>query len=404
MPPKPRAVVVLPSTSYRAPDFMSAAESLGVELVVASEQPPPLDMGERYVQIDCSNPWEAAATIAALGDDVPLDGIAAADDSGVVVAAMAGTDLGLRSNTPEAARATTNKARMRALLADAEVPQPKHRRVGTNDDLAHAADEVGLPVVLKPLGRSASQGVIRVDSPDSLQETADRIRRIVDDEDADLLVEEYLPGREVAVEGLVRDGELTVLTVFDKPDTSSGPSFPETILVTPSQLGSGELDECSRVATEAVRALGLTHGPVHLELKVDNGHVRVLEVAARSIGGLCSRSLNFGLMGTTLETLILRNALGLDKPELKRESHASGVLMIPIPHGGTLRSVEGVDEVRRIPGITGVDITIRPGAQVLPPPEGDRYLGFAFARAGTASSVEAALRKAKDALRVEVDP
>lgn len=389
----PRAVVILPSTTYRAGDFVAAAQALDVDLVVASEQPPPLDMGDGYLQIDCSDPETAAAAVIALGDDVPLDGVVSADDRGVIIAAIAASRLGLAGNDPSAAASTRNKAKMRDRLAAHEVPQPAFRTLSPGEDATEAGDQLGYPLVVKPVSRSASQGVLRVDSSHDLELTIRRVRAIVGDED--LLLEKYVPGFEVAVEGLVREGELTVLAVFDKPDAPSGPSFPETILVTPSRLGEEEMSECVRVARQTIAGLGLSHGPVHIELKVDRDQVRVIEVAARSIGGLCSRSLSFGLMDTTLETLILRNALMMDKPELRRQTEASGVLMIPIEQAGTLRMVRGIEESRDIEGITGIDLTIPPGTPVSPVPEGDRYLGFVFARARDPESVESALRKAK---------
>jgi biotin carboxylase len=398
----PKAVVVLPSTTYRASDFVSAAEALGIDLVVASEQPPPIEMGDRYLHIDCSDPQRAADAITNLGDGVSLDGVVAADDAGVEVASLAGKALGLASNDPEAARATRDKALLRNRLRAAEVPQPDFAVVEQGGSLDHAAKTVGFPLVIKPLSRSASQGVIKVDHYEDLQATADRVRGIIKDDTEGLLFESYLPGDEVAVEGLVRDGELMVLAIFDKPDTSPGPVFPETILVTPSRLPEPSQAECVRVAEAALNAIELTHGPVHVELKVLDGHVRVLEVAARSIGGLCSRSLSFGLMGTSLESLILRNAVGMDKPELRRETAASGVLMIPIPQSGTLSSIDGIEEVRELADITGIDITINVGSEILAPPDGDRYLGFVFARAATPDAVETALRKAMTKIDVSV--
>ncbi len=401
----PRAVVILPSTTYRAHDFVAAAESLGIDLVVASENPPPFDMGDRYLHIDCSDPQRAADSIASLGDQTAFDGVVAADDAGVMVASLAGTTLGLAANTPEAAEATRDKLLLRSRLATTEVPQPRFAVLEpTRSSAEEASNAVGFPLVVKPLSRSASQGVIRVDRPQDLPPTIDRVREIIGDRrhTQRLLLEAYLPGDEVAVEGIIGNGELMVLAIFDKPDTSEGPSFPETILVTPSRLSDESQQECIRVAEAALRGLGLTHGPVHIELKIDNGRASVLEVAARSIGGLCSRSLNFGLMGTTLESLILRNAVGMDKPELRREQHASGVLMIPIPRSGILSSIEGIDQARTIPHITGVDITINVGSDILAPPEGDRYLGFVFARADTPDSVESALRKAKNTISVLV--
>ena len=398
----PTAVVLLPSTTYRASDFLRAAEGLGIDLVVASEHPPPFDMGDRYLQVDCSDPTRAAEAIVALGDQVPIDGVVAADDAGVVAAAIAGRKLGVRANHPDAAAATRDKGLQRSILAKAEVPQPGFAMLSPFDDGREAAALLGYPLVLKPLDRSAGQGVIRVDGPDELGPALARVRSIVG-ESSTLLLDEYMTGNEVALEGLVREGELTTLAVFDKPGATAGPYFPETILVTPSLLTESAQAECRRVAAAALTAMGIVHGPVHVEMKVEGERARVLEVAARSIGGLCSRSLNFGLLETTLETLILRNAIGLEKPELRREPTASGVLMVPIPRPGRLVSVEGLDRVRTLEHISAIDITTTPGSHVDPPPEGDRYLGFVFARGSERAGVEGALRQAMEIIEVVVE-
>ena len=398
----PRAVVVLPSNTYRAADFIEAAESLGVELVVASENPSPIEMGDRYVTIDCSDPMAAAETIVAHGDKGPIDAVIAADDQGVLVAANASAKLGLAGNSPEAAALTRDKLAMRTRLRASEVDQPEFAELPPDDPGDGVSRSVGFPMVIKPRDRSASQGVIRVDHSDELVSAAARIRSIVG-ADATLLVESFVPGFEIAIEGLVDAGNLIVLAIFDKPDTSSGPYFPETVFVTPSRLPEEALAEAERVAASAVRALGLTHGPVHVELKVDGTRAWVIEVAARSIGGLCSRSLNFGLMGTSLETLILRNALGATKPELRRESVASGVLMVPTPGEGTVSGFAGEAETRSIEGVTGLDFTVTPGDRVVPPPEGDRYVGFVYARAPTPEQVETALRQAQAKIEVQLE-
>ena len=398
----PTAVVILPTSTYRAADFLKAAESLGIDLVVASEHPPPFDMGDRYLQIDCSDPVAAAETIASLGDVVPIDGVVAADDQGVMVAAHAASILGLVGNPPDAAAATRDKLLMRNRLAMAEIDQPAYSGLGPQDSADEVTSAVGFPLVIKPTDRSASQGVIRVDRPEDVEPAVTRIRKIVGD-DATLLVERFAPGAEIAVEGLIDDGELTVLAVFDKPDTSSGPYFPETLFITPSRLPEESIAEAERTTATAVRALGLISGPVHVELRVEGDRARIIEVAARSIGGLCSRSLNFGLMGTSLESLILRNAVGRRPKALRREPVASGVLMIPTPRSGMLKGVEGEAETRRIEGITGIDYTITPGSRIVAPPEGERYLGFVYARSETPEEVEAALRKAMATLEVQLE-
>lgn len=398
----PAIVVILPTSTYRASDFIEAADALGVDLIVASEEPAPFDIGDRYIQIDCADAETAAEAIARLGDEIAIDGVVAADDQGVMVAAHASALLGLSGNDPGAAQATRDKLLMRNLLSGSEVGQPRFASVGPDTDPATVIDQVGLPLVLKPLDRSASQGVIRVDHERDFASTAARIRGIVGT-DAPLLAESFVDGPEIAIEGIIRDGDLVVLAVFDKPDTTSGPYFPETIFVTPSRLPADALAEAERTASRAVLGLGLSSGPVHIELKMAAERVVVIEVAARSIGGLCSRSLDFGLMGTSLETLILRNAMGLDKPGLRRQDRASGVLMIPTTESGTLLRIEGEDDVRALDGITGVDFTTRPGNAVVAPPEGDRYLGFVYARGASADGVESALRKAMTTLEVQLE-
>jgi biotin carboxylase len=279
---------------------------------------------------------------------------------------------------------------MRDAFARAGVPQPAY------------GESAGFPRVVKPLSRSGSQGVIRADTPVEAQAAADRIRAMLGDPDAELLVEQFVPGDEVAVEGLLAAGRLEVLAVFDKPDPLDGPYFEETIYVTPSRRPAEVLDEVHRLTAQAAAALGLTEGPVHAEMRIgDDGSVTVLELAARTIGGLCSRSLRFGL-GISLEEVILRHALGMPLDHLRREDLASGVMMLPIPHAGVLREVHGQDAARAVPGVAGLEISIPRGRRVLPLPEGDRYLGFLFAKADTPERVEAALREAHARLEVEI--
>ena len=262
-------------------------------------------------------------------------------------------------------------------------------------DVAAVAREVGLPCVVKPLGLSGSRGVIRADDADQARRAAERVWGILsaarEAPGAPLLLESYLPGEEVAVEGLLRGGRLEVLAIFDKPDPLEGPYFEETLYVTPSRLATGVLAEVEAVTARAALALGLREGPIHAELRVDGERVSVLELAARSIGGLCSRTLRFGA-GVSLEQIILRHALGLGLDDLAREPVAAGVMMIPIPGAGVLRAVEGQDEARAVEGIGALEITIAAGRPVVPLPDGDRYLGFMFARGASAEAVERALR------------
>jgi biotin carboxylase len=404
-----RVLLILPSETYRAEDFIDAARSLGVDVVVASDRRPALAgvMGDRGLRVDLRRPEAAASQIVSLAGKVPLDGIVAADDPGVLAANLAASRLGLPHNSLEAVRTTRDKAAMRAALERAGVPQPAYRTVSTRDDVASVGAGLGWPCVLKPVSLSASRGVIRVDDGAAAEEAAKRIRTIlgddVDDGTDPLLVERFVPGPEVAVEALLRDGRLELLAIFDKPDPLEGPYFEETLYVTPSRLSRPRQDEIAQIVASATSGLGLTEGPVHAELRLGPFGPVVIEVAARAIGGLCSRALRFG-MGVTLEELILRHALGMPVRHRGRPWRASGVMMVPVARRGLLRSVRGRGEAASVPGVAGVEITVAPGQELVPLPEGDRYLGFIFARGSTPEEVEGALRAAHARLEVELDP
>lgn len=396
--------MLLPTATYRATDFLAAAARLGVDVVVGSEHRQALArlMDDRAVVVPLGAVDAAVEVIVALHRRTPLNAVLAVDDQGVAVAAAAAERLGLVHNPPEAVALTKDKARMRDRLAAASLPQPAYRVVPPGTDVALAASEVGYPCVVKPVSRSASQGVIRVDDAREAAAAGIRIRAIVGDGPDPLLVERFVPGAEVAVEGLLRGGRLEVLAVFDKPDPMDGPFFEETIYVTPSRQPPSALAAIEATAARAAEVLGLLEGPVHIELRTSAaGMVTVLELAARSIGGLCARALRFGV-GVSLEEVIVRHALGLGLDDLAREPAASGVMMLPIRSAGVLAGVFGQERALAVEGVVGLEISIAPGRPVVPLPEGDRYLGFVFARGPTAATVERALRRAEACLDVRL--
>ncbi len=400
-----RVLLLLPSETYRAADFLAAARSLGVEVVIGCERRQAMagSMGDRAIVVPLEAVERAVATIVALHARRPLDAVLAVDDQGLMVAAAASERLGMAHNPQAAAAATRDKAALRALLAASSVPQPDYRVVAPGHQVAEAATEIGYPCVVKPLSRSGSQGVIRIDDAAQAASAEARVRSIVGLSEP-LLVERFVPGAEVAVEGLLEGGSLEVLAVFDKPDPLDGPFFEETIYVTPSRLPAPVLAAIETTVASATAALGLEHGPVHAELRVGpSGQLTVLEVAARSIGGLCARALRFGA-GVSLEELIIRNAVGAGLKGLSREAQASGVMMLPIRSAGTLERVSGQSDALAVDGVVGLEISIAIGRPLVPLPEGDRYLGFVFARGRDPADVELTLRRAEAALQVVVRP
>ncbi len=429
-----RILLLLPTRTYRTADFLAAADRLGVEVVVGAERRNALDavIGGRTLRVQLDDPARGAATIERYAADHPLDAVVGVDDGSTLVAAVAAERLGLPHNPAAAVERSRDKARARQAFAAAGLPTPgfaTHPATLAPPQLVTLATMTRYPCVLKPLGRSGSQGVIRADDPAAFVAGFRRVAGILGcdadghgdandsgdardpdeprtsaaDQAARILVEDFIPGVEVALEGLLRAGTLKVLAIFDKPDPLDGPFFEETLYVTPSRLDAGRQREVELAAARATRALGLREGPVHAEVRLNADGAWVLEVAARSIGGLCARTLRFGA-GVTLEELILRHAAGLDLPPHDRERSASGVLMLPIRRAGRLREVRGQAGARAVPGIEGLTITVPRGETLVPLPEGDRYLGFLFARAATPDAVERALRTAWAALEVVVDP
>ncbi|MGI8759110.1 MAG: ATP-grasp domain-containing protein [Acidimicrobiales bacterium] len=405
-----RVLLILPTGTYRAADFVRAASALRVEVVVASEhrQAMAAAMEGRALVVPLRRPEAAADAIVAFAGRYPVDAVVAVDEQGVMAAALACERLGLAHNPPAAVAATRDKARLRQALAAAGVAQPEFRVARPDADLRRLAGEVGLPCVVKPVSLSGSRGVIRADDPGAAAAAGARVRAILgaaeEDPAGPLLVEAFVPGAEVAVEGLLRGGELEVLAVFDKPDPLDGPFFEETIYVTPSRLAGATSAAVAALVAAGAAALGLREGPVHAEVRVGGAGTppRLLELAARSIGGLCSRALRFGT-GMSLEEVILRHALGLGLDDLRREATASGVMMVPIPRSGDLVEVRGVDAARSVPGVEGLEITLAKGRPVRALPEGDRYLGFLFASGPTPEAVEEALREAHGRLEVVIN-
>jgi biotin carboxylase len=399
-----RVLLLLPTTSYRIPDFLAAASKLGVEVTVASEEPSTMERlnPDGLLTLDFGDPGACAARVAEFASRRAVAAVLGVDERTAVAAAAIAERLGLPHDPVDAVAGAGNKARSRERLASAGVASPGHRLFHVGDDPVAAAAAARYPCVLKPTFLAASRGVIRADAPGQFVEAWRRIARILEAPEVserggssarEILVEDFVPGLEVALEGLLTGGQLRVLALFDKPDPLDGPFFEETIYVTPSRLPADIQERCADVAAAGARALGLRHGPIHAEMRVNESGVWIIEIAARSIGGLCSRTLRFGT-GTSLEELILGHALGLEAQPAVREGSAAGVMMIPIPAGGVLEETRGVESARAIPGIAEVTISAHIGQRIVALPEGDRYLGFIFSRAETPDRAEAALREA----------
>jgi ATP-grasp domain/L-amino acid ligase C-terminal domain 2/ATP-grasp N-terminal domain len=422
-----RVLVFASKLGYQTRSLDEAARKLAVDILFVTDRCHQLDdpWGDRAIAVHFESPDAAASAVldAVRANAQAVDGILTFGDRPAVAAAYVARGLGLAYNHPVAVQACRSKLRTREVFRDAGLPGPWFRTVALHPSPEPALLGISYPCVLKPMSLSASQGVIRANSREEFIAAAERIRKllaspeILATREANLdqvIVEGYLPGREVALEGLLTDGQLRVLAIFDKPDPLEGPYFEETIYVTPSRLSPSELRDVERSARESVRALGLTQGPIHAEFRIDEHGVWPLEVAPRPIGGLCARALRFqhvqdgalvapeDLIG--LEELLLRHAVHLPGADWPREPEASGVMMIPVSQSGVLEKVQGEDEARGTPGVTDLQITARLHDYIAAWPEGSSYLGFLFARSQTAAEVEMALRDAHARLRFTITP
>jgi len=417
--PHKRILLFAAKLGYQTRSFEEAAKKLDVELVYVTDRCHQLEdpWGDRAIPVQFESPEVAAYTAMEKVRGMRVDGILALGDRPAVAAAHAARGLGIAYNHPLAAEACRSKLRMREIFRDAGLHVPLFRKLPVHPAPEPALIGIAYPCVLKPLSLSASQGVIRANNREEFIAAAARIRRLLVSAElrathepglGHMLVEEYIPGEEVAVEGLLTNGTLRVLAIFDKPDPLEGPYFEETIYVTPSRHAPERQQEIERCMKSAVAALGLSQGPVHAEFRLNGRGVWPLEIAPRPIGGLCARSLRFGPDSTGeflgLEELLLRHAIEIPVTELNREPSASGVMMIPVQRSGIYEGVAGVEAARNVPGIMDLVITAREHDAIAVWPEGSSYLGFLFARSERPEEAEKALRAGHAHLRFQITP
>jgi biotin carboxylase len=404
-----RVLLLLPTASYRNEDFLDAASKIGLEVIAATNYchklAPSWGMAP-LMALQFDQPEQAAKTVLESVKGA-LDGVLAVDDAGVELAALLCEKLGLPGNPPAAVRLSRDKLSFRRLLAEHELACPGFLHLKTNEDPRSLLPALKFPVVVKARRLSASCGVIRADDADGFLQAVARVRAIQAGSDRDaaalgIVVEEFMPGAEYALEGILSQGELTTLALFDKPDPLDGPYFEETIYVTPSRASSVVQQRIHEQVARLCRAAGLVTGPIHAEMRVNDEGVWLLEVASRSIGGLCGRVLRHSL-GMSLEELILRHLVGEELPAAGT-GEGSGVMMIPIPRRGIYDGVHGLAAAQAVPGISGVTITAERGQIVAPPPAGSGYLGFIFAQGASAAAAEAALCLAHGELRFDIRP
>lgn len=413
-------IVLLCTTTlgYQARAFDGAARRAGVTLRIVSDRCDHLDdpWGDDAVPARFDRDPRHVARVLASLEGSAVDGIVAVGDRPAWLAAHIAQARQLPWHEPAAVAVATHKLLTRGRLLAAGLPVPWFVSVPSRgDDDLERLTRVRFPCVIKPVGLSASRGVIRADSFADLLAARDRVAALLarpdvkgtaSTDDDTLIIEAFVPGQEFALDGVLEQGALRVFALFEKPDPLDGPFFEETIYVTPARVAPARQQVIAGHIARAALALGLHHGPIHAECRVDGDDIVVLEVAPRPIGGLCARAVPvIGPDGSRcgLEDALLAHALGRPLDEFGHQAIASGVLMVPVPESGRFRGMEGVEEVRAMPWVTGVEVTARPGTLFERLPEGGRYPGFVFAEAEQPDQVVETLRHAARRLRLRVD-
>ena len=411
-------VLIAPHGSYRTMRYLQAAEKLNLAVMIISEgEHSIVSEYAQGVHVQFHQPEHALESILSEINkaNTQVVSVIGTDDSVIEIAANVAKELGLSYNNVNSAQLARRKDLARKALKENKTPIPYFKLFEIDKTLEQILSNTlqddfnHFPVVIKPLALSASRGVIRVNNINELEKGLKQVKTILekhtdldDYEQQWVLLEEYIHGEEIAVEGIVENGQFKLLTIFDKPDPLYGPYFEETYYITPSRLSSELSQQVVDVVQSACEAYGIQTGPVHAECRLRDSKAYLIEMAARTIGGLCSDILEYGL-GCSLEEVVLRQSIGQAVDSSFSETSA-GVLMIPVPSKGILKRVEGLLEAGKVEYIEDINIQLRDGYELIPLPEGNSYLGFVFAKAPSFELVEKALRQAYACLNVVVAP
>ena len=300
--------------------------------------------------------------------------------------------LNVKGNNTKSINNAMNKLESRNIFNSISEIKIQNAIVEKIEDIELFINENGTSV-LKPIYGTASKSVIKIES---FQENKVAVEKLMQDcSDQDLIIEEFVDGSEYALEGNLINSELNKIVIFDKPINYKEPYFEESIYIAPTGLPDKTQKEIVNLIGKACKKLGLENGPVHVEFKIHNKEIFIIEINPRMIGGLCSRCLSFGLFKTSLEEIALHAFLNNELKSIDLLSNFVGVLMIPTPISGKFISINK-NELESIPNVSGVEITVSENSNLLEPPFGDKYLGFVFSQGDSKEKVMESLTLALD--------
>ena len=384
-----KLLLVIPENSYKSNDFVTSAEKLDLDFLVITDSQQVSDQFSDTVIIH-SFDKELENDVREKLQDVTH--VLPVDHSALKFSAYLVDLLKAKGNNTKSINSAMNKFESRNIFNSISEIKIQNAIVKTIEDIDLFLNENGTSV-LKPIYGTASKSVIKIHS---IKENKTAVEKLMQDcSDQDLIIEEFVDGSEYALEGNLINSELNKIVIFDKPINYKEPYFEESIYIAPTEIPDKTQKDIVNLIGKACKKLGLENGPVHVEFKIHNKEIFIIEINPRMIGGLCSRCLSFGLFKTSLEEIALHAFLNNELKSIDLLSNFVGVLMIPTPISGKFISINK-NELESIPNVSGVEITVSENSNLLEPPFGDKYLGFVFSQGDSKEKVMESLTLALD--------
>lgn len=330
--------------------------------------------------------------IMTLASDMPMRTVAAVSKA-----------LGLVGITAETALKATNKAVMRMVLQEQNVPIPCFFKVSDEKEYFRAIQSIknkGYRCIIKPADNSGSRGVNLLN--DYEEETIRRAYMYSKSfsRGGELVVEEYMEGPEVSVETLSVAGECQVIQITDKL-TTNAPYFVEMGHSQPSCLPEEIKRQIANVTKAANKAIGITDGPSHTEIIVTKDGPKVVELGARLGGDNITTHLVPLSTGVDMVECCIRIAIG-EKPDMIPKLEKASAIRYMESNVGIIEEIRGVEEASAIPGVQQVSVVHGVGEFAKDIRNSVDRMGFVIAQAENVKSAIASCESALEKIFIRV--
>lgn len=304
----------------------------------------------------------------------------------------------------EATRRARRKDLAREAYAAAGLINLKYAVVSDLEEAKKAAFKIGYPLVLKPSDSSGSQKVSLVTNDNELEQDMNKLLALKETylkfkPTQKYLIEEYIEGQEFSIELFLYKNELAFGAVTEK-QTSPLPNFTEICHTLPTSIYKDKVDELIECSKKAVLALGFSDGPFHVEIKLSTRGPIVIETNGRASGDFIMTDLIINAFGINLFDAALDYYLGLPFSIKPTKNMASTVAFLVSDRKGTVKSVEGIEELDKQKNIVKHSITVKPGDIVRIAQVAQDRLGYVITVAQTPEEAKESANQAISSVRL----